>query len=127
MTFRWKLPWGPTSPAQEVLRCAFCSKGEHDVRKLIAGPTVFICDECVSVCNDIIADDEKAFELKKYEILPPPKSSKPPTSGRRLPCTLCGMSMSWEESLLIPERGALCPGCVGEVEIAIARARESAE
>ncbi len=43
----------------EILRCSFCNKDQNDVRKLIAGPTVFICDECVDVCNDIIADDRK--------------------------------------------------------------------
>ena len=37
----------------ETLRCSFCNKDQNDVRKLIAGPTVFICDECVEVCNDI--------------------------------------------------------------------------
>jgi ATP-dependent Clp protease ATP-binding subunit ClpX len=42
-----------------VLRCSFCNKDQNDVRKLIAGPTVFICDECVEVCNDIIADDNR--------------------------------------------------------------------
>ena len=47
----------------EILRCSFCNKDQHDVRKLIAGPTVFICDECVDVCNDIIADDNR-FEGK---------------------------------------------------------------
>jgi len=47
----------------EVLRCSFCNKDQNDVRKLIAGPTVFICDECVEVCNDIIADDNK-FEAR---------------------------------------------------------------
>ena len=44
----------------EILRCSFCNKDQHDVRKLIAGPTVFICDECVDVCNDIIADDNRS-------------------------------------------------------------------
>ena len=44
----------------EVLRCSFCNKEQNDVRKLIAGPTVFICDECVDVCNDIIADDNRS-------------------------------------------------------------------
>ncbi len=43
----------------ETLRCSFCNKDQIDVRKLIAGPTVFICDECVDVCNDIIADDTR--------------------------------------------------------------------
>jgi len=47
----------------ELLRCSFCNKDQNDVRKLIAGPTGFICDECVDVCNDIIADDTK-FEAK---------------------------------------------------------------
>ena len=47
----------------ETLRCSFCNKDQNDVRKLIAGPTVFICDECVDVCNDIIADDSR-FESK---------------------------------------------------------------
>ena len=47
----------------EILRCSFCNKDQNDVRKLIAGPTVFICDECVEVCNDIIADDSR-FESR---------------------------------------------------------------
>ena len=47
----------------EVLRCSFCNKDQNDVRKLIAGPTVFICDECVEVCNDIIADDSRFESL----------------------------------------------------------------
>ena len=41
----------------EILSCSFCNKDENDVRKIIAGPAVFICDECVEVCNDILADD----------------------------------------------------------------------
>ena len=44
----------------DPLRCSFCNKDQNDVRKLIAGPTVFICDECVDVCNDIIADDNRS-------------------------------------------------------------------
>ena len=52
----------------EVLRCSFCNKDQNDVRKLIAGPTVFICDECVEVCNDIIADDNR-FERPRRHAL----------------------------------------------------------
>src|SRR6266581_1035185 len=55
----------------EVLRCSFCNKDQNDVRKLIAGPTVFICDECVEVCNDIIADDN---HYKRIEIQKQPRS-----------------------------------------------------
>jgi ribosomal protein S14 len=47
------------APPNEILRCSFCNKYQNDVSKLIAGPTVFICDECIEVCNDIIADDNK--------------------------------------------------------------------
>src|SRR6267143_897007 len=55
----------------EILRCSFCNKDQNDVRKLIAGPTVFICDECVEVCNDIIADDN---HYKRIEIQKQPRS-----------------------------------------------------
>ncbi|MFW2456932.1 ClpX C4-type zinc finger protein, partial [Methyloversatilis discipulorum] len=40
-----------------VLYCSFCGKSEHEVRKLIAGPSVYICDECVDLCNDIIREE----------------------------------------------------------------------
>src|SRR5881409_2223836 len=61
----------------EVLRCSFCNKDQNDVRKLIAGPTVFICDECVDVCNDIIADDNR-FENRggARSSLPTPQEIK---------------------------------------------------
>jgi ATP-dependent Clp protease ATP-binding subunit ClpX len=59
----------------EVLRCSFCNKDQNDVRKLIAGPTVFICDECVEVCNDIIADDNK-FDRGTRSALPMPVEIK---------------------------------------------------
>src|SRR5512147_1122483 len=56
----------------EILRCSFCNKDQNDVRKLIAGPTVFICDECVDVCNDIIADDKKSEGRSSRSSLPTP-------------------------------------------------------
>ncbi len=56
----------------DVLRCSFCNKDQNDVRKLIAGPTVFICDECVEVCNDIIADDNKFEKTGPRAGLPTP-------------------------------------------------------
>ncbi len=60
----------------EVLRCSFCNKDQNDVRKLIAGPTVFICDECVEVCNDIIADDNKFDKTGVRTTLPTPMEIK---------------------------------------------------
>ncbi len=60
----------------EVLRCSFCNKDQNDVRKLIAGPTVFICDECVDVCNDIIADDRRVEGRTYKSTLPIPHDIK---------------------------------------------------
>ena len=60
----------------ETLRCSFCNKDQNDVRKLIAGPTVFICDECVDVCNDIIADDNKFDRTGTRATLPTPMEIK---------------------------------------------------
>ncbi|MFN8092029.1 MAG: ATP-dependent Clp protease ATP-binding subunit ClpX [Vicinamibacteria bacterium] len=65
-----------TSGDGEVLRCSFCNKDQNDVRKLIAGPTVFICDECVDVCNDIIADDRKTEGRPGRPGLPTPQDIK---------------------------------------------------
>ena len=60
----------------EILRCSFCNKDQNDVRKLIAGPTVFICDECVEVCNDIIADDNRFETRGVRSSLPSPQEIK---------------------------------------------------
>src|SRR5512146_1368260 len=65
-----------TTGEGEVLRCSFCNKDQNDVRKLIAGPTVFICDECVDVCNDIIADDRRTEGRAGRTGLPTPHEIK---------------------------------------------------
>ena len=54
------------------LSCTFCGKGQEDVRKLIAGPSVYICDECVDLCNDIIEEEVKAEDEEVLEVLPSP-------------------------------------------------------
>ena len=48
-----------TKREEDILRCSFCNKSQREVKKLIAGPAVFICDECVQVCLDIINEDER--------------------------------------------------------------------
>ncbi len=60
----------------DVLRCSFCNKSQNDVKKLIAGPTVFICDECVDVCNEIISDDMTAEASSIRDTLPKPAEVK---------------------------------------------------
>jgi len=54
------------------LSCTFCGKGQEDVRKLIAGPSVYICDECVDLCNDIIEEEVKAEDQEVLDVLPSP-------------------------------------------------------
>jgi ATP-dependent Clp protease ATP-binding subunit ClpX len=56
-----------------TLYCSFCGKSQHEVRKLIAGPTVFICDECVELCNDIIREETKTALVKKSGDVPTPR------------------------------------------------------
>ena len=58
---------------KNTLYCSFCGKSQHEVRKLIAGPTVFICDECVELCMDIIREESKSSLVKAGEGVPSPK------------------------------------------------------
>jgi ATP-dependent Clp protease ATP-binding subunit ClpX len=59
--------------SKSTLYCSFCGKSQHEVRKLIAGPTVFICDECVELCNDIIREETKTALVKKSGDVPTPR------------------------------------------------------
>ncbi|WP_425093225.1 ATP-dependent Clp protease ATP-binding subunit ClpX [Tropicimonas sp. S265A] len=59
--------------SKNTLYCSFCGKSQHEVRKLIAGPTVFICDECVELCMDIIREETKSAGLKSSEGVPSPR------------------------------------------------------
>ena len=61
------------SDSKSTLYCSFCGKSQHEVRKLIAGPTVFICDECVELCMDIIREETKTSGLKSADGVPTPR------------------------------------------------------
>ena len=61
------------SDSKNTLFCSFCGKSQHEVRKLIAGPTVFICDECVELCMDIIREENKSSLVKSRDGIPTPK------------------------------------------------------
>ncbi len=65
---------GKNGDGDRLLYCSFCGKSQHEVRKLIAGPSVFICDECVELCNDIIREEiqEKSGSAKGSK-LPAPR------------------------------------------------------
>lgn len=57
----------------QILHCSFCGKSQHEVRKLIAGPSVFVCNECVDLCNDIIREEELAQAVESQKKLPTPQ------------------------------------------------------
>jgi ATP-dependent Clp protease ATP-binding subunit ClpX len=61
------------SDSKNTLYCSFCGKSQHEVRKLIAGPTVFICDECVELCMDIIREENKTHLVKSRDGVPTPR------------------------------------------------------
>ena len=61
------------SDSKNTLYCSFCGKSQHEVRKLIAGPSVFICDECVELCMDIIREENKSSLVKSRDGIPTPK------------------------------------------------------
>lgn len=58
---------------QKILYCSFCGKSQHEVKKLIAGPSVFVCDECIELCNDILHEEIQEIEAETEATLPTPK------------------------------------------------------
>ncbi|MBK1623705.1 MULTISPECIES: ATP-dependent Clp protease ATP-binding subunit ClpX [Hyphomicrobiales] len=64
---------GNSGDSKNTLYCSFCGKSQHEVRKLIAGPTVFICDECVELCMDIIREENKSSLVKSGDGVPSPQ------------------------------------------------------
>ena len=80
--------------SKNTLYCSFCGKSQHEVRKLIAGPTVFICDECVELCMEIIREENKTSFMKSKEGVPTPAGDFQ-GSGR-----LCGRPAARQEGAL---------------------------
>jgi hypothetical protein len=120
--FRKKPHTGTASTSQSDLRCSFCLKYQHEVRKLIAGPTVFICDECIEVCNDIIADEARL--AGSAEVKPANGLADFPDSGPEMSCVLCRMPTIASHRLLIQNRGPLCFECIGEIDAAVSDGQE---
>ena len=116
-----------TNASKQVagLRCSFCSKTQDAVRELIAGPSVLICDECVEACADIIAESRGKQDPPDSKVSV--EASGPTDSVPSVCCALCRTPTPSADALLVEARGALCPGCVGEVEAAIIRMRESTQ
>jgi hypothetical protein len=109
-------------PVQLPQRCSFCDNTGNDGRKLIAGPAVFICEECVEVCVDIIADDPRyrAYSQDSAESrrLRRMAAALP---RNRVACSVCRRRTVSDEMLAIDDRGALCVECADAVEDALAQ------
>jgi len=87
--------------SQSVLRCSFCNKDETEVRKLIAGPTVFICDECVEICRDIIAGRSASQTIAVEDSSQTNVLPNVPASGPPVQCVLCRMPIILSDGVLI--------------------------
>src|SRR5262245_297209 len=116
-----------TTGATEELRCSFCNKHQRAVRKLIAGPAVYICDECVGICVDIIAEDRIVEDVEARRRLaegrPASQSAAQPPSDDAW-CTLCGKVADLSEALVIESSAILCGLCVEAVASAAAKAKK---
>jgi hypothetical protein len=100
----------------EELRCSFCGNAEFEIRKLIAGPKVYICDECVRICLLIVEDDRSAAEMREQDT--------PSVGSLPVSCSLCGMLTAPDSVLLVENKGVLCSLCVRDVQSAIAERDE---
>src|SRR5687767_2282009 len=106
--------------------CSFCNKSQRDVRKLIAGPNVHICDECVDICLDIISHEETELARSSdIEGRVEPSGRAWQVAGTLLFCGLCRIPTSLDQSLAVPDRGIICAGCVGALQAALAERNES--
>src|SRR6266702_3740202 len=72
----WSSPDAMVRRTDDTLRCSFCGKSQNEVKKLIAGPTVYICNECIDICNEIITDDQQAESVASRPPLPKPGEIK---------------------------------------------------
>ena len=109
----------PQPDAQPTQNCSFCNKSPRQVKKLIAGPKVYICDECIDICLEIISEDRE--DTPGFG---PQDPSRP--AAALVSCALCCRPTSEGEGLVVHKRGVLCPGCVGEIQAAVAEPKNAA-
>jgi hypothetical protein len=98
--------------SDEKLYCSFCKKSQEQIRKLIAGPNVFICDECVDVCVDIVSDPSASAPRSAQGLNEASVGTSPLLTAR---CSLCRTLAVVEELVALVGRGAICKACVWAV------------
>jgi hypothetical protein len=101
---------GPAAPSKLI--CSFCRKDQDQVRKLIAGPSVYICDECVDLCNDIIEGE------CEHETPAGQATQQGTIFNVDARCSLCHLLKPSEELLAVPDRGFICTVCLDAVKSA---------
>jgi len=94
------------------LVCSFCGKSQDEVRKLIAGPTVYICDECIDLCNDIIAEEVDLEEQLEGAANPVASLNAPSW------CLVCRLPKPAEEVVAVSDVGFVCHRCVDMIRAA---------
>lgn len=95
-----------------TLSCSFCRKTQRQVRKLIAGSHVYICDECVELCNDILQEEWESEQVPDHA----PPSNQSTIFKHSASCSLFHLPAAVGELLPILERGFLCAACVQAVQ-----------
>jgi hypothetical protein len=96
--------------SEKEANCSFCGKKADEVQKLIAGPAVHICDECVKLCGDIVAEEAGHDTAAK---------SKKPSSKDAQADRLCGICMEpreTDELIFLPHAAYMCPGCLEDIQ-----------
>jgi hypothetical protein len=89
--------------------CSFCGKNQSEVRKLVAGPSVHICDECVELCKNILAEELDINDKSRT------KSAKAKTSENRL-CGICMEERESDELIFLPHAAYMCAGCLEDIQ-----------
>jgi ClpX C4-type zinc finger len=108
-------------------KCSFCRRQKHRVKHLIAGPAIFICDDCVKICNDILAESvalSSGPQPPKRGIVLRPEFPDDPVSvtapeaaeARAASCSWCKIRMEIRFMVPVPRRGWLCANCLDTVE-----------
>jgi hypothetical protein len=113
----WKRRRTAIASSSEVgLRCSFCNLSQRDVKKLIAGPSVYICNECVEICQHIVAEDA-VLAASDDRPAPPPET--------QATCVVCRQLREKENMIYVAERGLICLICVDRVREAAGQAWDS--
>jgi ATP-dependent protease Clp ATPase subunit len=98
---------------QDVLRCSFCGKPQGDVKKLIAGPSVYICNECVSICQEFIAEDDQSVAQHSEPELPQQRGRESIKVAEQ--CSFCDKQRAQVRYLRPVPNVYICDECEHEI------------